>query len=171
MGSLYREKKGDLDQILSEVFENPAETDKIFEPIFDEHLKKVDAQHDSEIENKFPPLLDENLSEPEVNIVYIEIPEKKPGRKRKIISRTFNEDQLKKLPKVLKLMVDTIYDPIFEMKKENIVENILKNYYKDNDTLLVGLENLRNDLDGILGKKKPGRVCKNTKARVSYETN
>ena len=85
--------------------------------------------------------------------------------------RSLSDDQVERIPKVLKLMVDTIYDPIFEIKKENIVEKILKNYDKNNDTLLIGLENLRNDLDHILGKKKRGRLCKTTKPRLSNANN
>ena len=171
MGSLYREKTGDLDEILTEVFENPAQTDIIFEPIFDEHLKALDTQQDTVIENEFPPLLDENILENNINIPYIEIPQKKAVRKRKTMSRSLNEDQIKKLPKLLKLMVDTVYNPIFEIKKENIVCEILEKYDNNNDTLLISLENLRNDLDGLLGKKKPGRVCKNIKPRISFGNN
>ena len=170
MASLYREKISDLDEILSEVFENTAETDKLFDTIFDENLKSIETQRDSETEDHLPPLLDENTFD-EVNLTYIKIPEKTITRKRKKIARSLNGEQLKKLPKILKLMVDTIYDPIFEIQKQSIVEKILSEYNDNNDTLLLRLENLRNDLDGILGKKKPGRVCKNIKPRVAYGNN
>ena len=170
MGSLYREKKNDLDEILLEVIHNSAETDKMFDAIFDENLKAIETQRDTETEDQLSPLLDQNLSESDANIPYIKLPEKKT-RKRKCILRSLSDDQVERIPKVLKLMVDTIYDPIFEIKKENIVEQILKKYDKNNDTLLIGLENLRNDLDHILGKKKRGRLCKTTKPRLSNANN
>jgi hypothetical protein len=171
MASLYREKISDLDEILSEVFENAAETDTLFDSIFDENLKSIETQRDSETEDNLPPLLDENTFIEESDITYIKIPEKTAPRRRKKLARSLNSEQLEKLPKILKLMLDTIYDPIFEIKKETIVDKILSKYNGNNDRLLLGLENLRNDLDGILGKKKPGRVCKNIKPRVAYGNN
>ena len=77
MGSLYREKKNDLDEILLEVIHNSAETDKMFDAIFDENLKAIETQRDTETEDQLSPLLDQNLSEPDANIPYIKLPEKK----------------------------------------------------------------------------------------------
>ena len=134
-------------------------------------MKSIETQRDSETEDHLPPLLDENEINVESSISYIKIPEKTTSRKRKKMARSLDSEQLKKIPEILKLMVNTIYDPIFEIKKEAIVDKILSRYNKDNEKLLLGLENLRNDLDGILGKKKPGRVCKNIKPRVSYGNN
>ena len=76
MASLYREKISDLDEILSEVFENAAETDTLFDSIFDENLKSIETQRDSETEDNLPPLLDENTFIEESDITYIKIPEK-----------------------------------------------------------------------------------------------
>jgi hypothetical protein len=165
MNNLYRQNKETLDDILSDVLENPAETDKLFEPIFDNQLEALEAQQAIGSEEKFLPLLEEPYET--LSVPYIEIQDIVKTRKRKKISRSLTEDQLKKLPKTLKLMVDTIYNPIFELQKEKIVSEILTSYNSDNDSLLVSLENIRNDLDAILGKKKAGRVCTNTRPKIS----
>jgi hypothetical protein len=167
MNNLYRQNKKTLDDILSDVLKNPAETEKLFEPIFDNQLEALEAQQAIESEEKLSPLLEETYESEEASVPYIEIQEIIKTRKRRKISRSLSDDQLKKLPKTLKLMVDTIYNPIFELEKEKIVSKILTNYNSDNEALLVGLENIRNDLDSILGKKKAGRVCTNTRPKIS----